>query len=216
MYGMNVGRHHLTNLLLHIVNAILLFGMLYRTTGAWRRSAMVAILFAAHPLHVESVAWVAERKDVLSTLFWMLTMHAYISYVRKPRFGRYLAVVAAFALGLMSKPMLVTLPLVLLLLDVWPLNRVRIEAGGLQVWVRMFREKIPLFVMAAVSSAVTIMVQARGGAVRSFEAAPLYQRAANALLLHAQAYLHDPPSLSRPLSHPPKGMGEWLLRSFNQ
>ncbi len=89
MYGMNAGRHHLTNLWLHLANALLLFGILYRTTGAWRRSAMVAVLFAAHPLHVESVAWVAERKDVLSTLFWMLTMHAYVSYVGKPRLGRY-------------------------------------------------------------------------------------------------------------------------------
>jgi Tfp pilus assembly protein PilF len=188
MYGMNAGRHHFTNLLLHIANTLLLFGVLYRTTGAWRRSAMVAVLFAVHPLHVESVAWIAERKDVLSTLFWMLTMHAYVSYVGKPRLGRYLAVVAVFALGLMSKPMLVTLPLVLLLLDVWPLDRVRIEAGQRKVWLRMFREKIPLFMLAAASSIVTVMAQSRGGAVQSFEVAPLYQRAANALFSYV-AYL---------------------------
>jgi protein O-mannosyl-transferase len=188
MYGMNAGRHHFTNLLLHLANALLLFGILYRTTGAWRRSAMVAVLFAAHPLHVESVAWIAERKDVLSTLFWMLTLHAYVNYVGKPRLGRYLAVVAVFALGLMSKPMLVTLPFVLLLLDVWPLGRVRFEAGQRQVWLRMLCEKAPLFMLAAASSIVTILAQWRGGAVQNFEVAPLYQRAANALVSYV-AYL---------------------------
>ena len=188
MYGMNAGRHHLTSLLLHLANALLLFGILYRTTGAWRRSAMVAVLFAAHPLHVESVAWVAERKDVLSTLFWMLTIYAYVSYIRKPRLGRYLAVVAVFALGLMSKPMLVTLPLVLLLLDVWPLGRVRFEAGQRQIWLRIIREKIPLFVLASASSIGTFIVQWRGGAVQDFEVVPLYERAANALFSYV-AYL---------------------------
>jgi protein O-mannosyl-transferase len=188
MYGMNAGRHHFTSLLLHLANALLLFGILYRTTGAWRRSAMVAVLFAAHPLHVESVAWIAERKDVLSTLFWMLTMYAYVRYVGKPRLGRYLAVVAVFALGLMSKPMLVTLPLVLLLLDVWPLDRVGFEAGQRKVWLRRVREKIPLFMLAAASIIATIVAQWRGGAVQSFEAVPLYQRAANALVSYV-AYL---------------------------
>jgi protein O-mannosyl-transferase len=188
MYGMNAGMHHCTNLLLHLANALLLFGLLYRTTRAWGRSAMVAALFAAHPLHVESVAWIAERKDVLSTLFWMLTMHAYVRYVGKPRLGRYLAIVSAFALGLMSKPMLVTLPLVLLLFDVWPLRRVRFEAGQRRAWLAVFREKIPLCVLAAASSLVTIIVQWRGGAVQSFEVAPLYQRVANALVSYI-AYL---------------------------
>ncbi len=188
MHGMNAGRHHFTNLLLHIANALLLFGILHRTTGAWRRSAMVALLFAAHPLHVESVAWIAERKDVLSTLFWMLTMHAYVTYVKKPNIGLYLAVVAVFALGLMSKPMLVTLPLVLLLFDVWPLNRIRFEAGQLRIWLSMLREKMPLFVLTAISSAVTILVQSRGGAVQSFEAATLHHRAANALVSYV-AYI---------------------------
>jgi len=188
MYGMNAGRHHLTNLLLHIANALLLFLLLYRTTGAWGRSAMVSILFAAHPLHVESVAWVAERKDVLSTLFWMLTMHAYVTYVGKPRLGRYLAFVAVFALGLMSKPMLVTMPLVLLLLDIWPLKRVRFQAGQGQIWLRIFREKIPLFVLVAASSTITVIVQWRGGTVQNFEVLSLYQRIANALISY-MAYL---------------------------
>jgi tetratricopeptide (TPR) repeat protein len=188
LYGMNAGRHHLSNLLFHIANALLLFLLLYRTTGVWRRSAMVAALFAAHPLHVESVAWIAERKDVLSALFWMLTMHAYVNYVRKPRLRRYVTVVVLFALGLMSKPMLVTLPLVLLLLDVWPLGRVRFGEGQLRIWLGMFREKIPLFIMAAASSVVTIVAQWGAGTVQSFETAPLYQRAANALVSYV-AYL---------------------------
>jgi tetratricopeptide (TPR) repeat protein len=188
IYGMNAGLHHLTNLWFHIANTLLLFGLLFRTTGGLGRSAMVAALFAAHPIHVESVAWIAERKDVLSTLFWLLTMHAYVQYVRKPRFGRYLVVVVAFALGLMSKPMLVTLPIVLLLFDVWPLQRVRFENGQLEVWMRMIREKIPLFILALASSIVTVIVQAQGGAVRNFEMFPLYRRVANAVVSYV-AYL---------------------------
>jgi tetratricopeptide (TPR) repeat protein len=188
LFGMNAGRHHCVNLLLHIANAILLFGLLCRTTGAWGPSAAVAALFAAHPLHVESVVWVAERKDVLSTLFGMLTMHAYVRYVRKPDPGRYLTVMAVFALGLMSKPMLVTLPLVLLLMDLWPLNRVRFEAGSRRVWPELLREKMPLFLLSAASSAATILAQWRGGAVQDFELLPMHQRAANALVSYA-AYL---------------------------
>src|SRR5208282_1193673 len=124
LYGAAPGPHHLTNLLFHIANTLLLFGLLHRMTGALGRSAFVAGLFALHPLHVESVAWVAERKDVLSTLFWMLTLWAYVEYVRRPGLRRYGAVLLFFALGLMAKPMLVTLPFVLLLLDYWPLGRV--------------------------------------------------------------------------------------------
>ena len=214
MYGMNAGRHHLTNLLLHIANAVLLFGIFYRTTGAWRRSAMVAVLFAAHPLHVESVAWIAERKDVLSALFWMLTMHAYINYVRKPRFGRYLAVVAVFALGLISKPMLVTLPLVLLMLDFWPLDRGRLEAGQLQAWLRMLREKIPLFALAAASSIATILAQWRGGTIQRFEVLPLYERTANALVSYV-AYLGQmlwPENLAAYYPYEPRSIG-WIIVS---
>jgi hypothetical protein len=123
MFGLNAGAHHLTNVLLHIVNALLLFGILRRMTGALWSSAFVAAVFALHPVHVESVAWVAERKDVLSGLFWMLTMAAYLRYANQPSIARYLPVLLAFALGLMAKPMLVTLPFVLLLLDYWPLGR---------------------------------------------------------------------------------------------
>ena len=123
LFGLNPVGHHLTSLLLHLANVLLLFGVLHQMTGAVWRSALVAALFALHPLNVESVAWVAERKNVLSTLFWLLTMAAYVGYVRKPVWQRYVGMMGIFVLGLMAKPMLVTLPCVLLLLDYWPLGR---------------------------------------------------------------------------------------------
>ena len=123
LFGLNPQGHHLTNLLFHIANTLLLFFVLHRMTKTVWQSAFVAALFALHPLHVESVAWVAERKDVLSAFFWMATMGAYCLYVERPGIGRYLLVLLFFVLGLMAKPMLVTLPFVLLLLDYWPLQR---------------------------------------------------------------------------------------------
>ena len=124
-YGLHAGGHHLTSVLLHAIVAILLFLVLLRMTGDFWPSAFVAAVFAIHPLRAESVAWVAERKDVLSGLFFMLTLWAYVGYARRPfSLGRYLTVVLLFALGLMAKPMLVTLPFVLLLLDYWPLGRI--------------------------------------------------------------------------------------------
>ncbi len=124
LYGLNAGGHHLTNVLLHAATAVLLFFVLQRMFGRMWPSVLVAAVFAVHPLRVESVAWVTERKDVLSGLFFMLTLAAYVRYVRKPFFlGRYLLVVGLFAFGLMAKPMLVTLPLLMLLLDYWPLGR---------------------------------------------------------------------------------------------
>src|SRR6202167_1037861 len=198
LYGLDPGLHHLTNLLFHIVNTLLLFGLLHRMTRALGRSAFVAGLFAVHPLHVESVAWVAERKDVLSTLFWMLTLWAYQEYARRPGLRRYWAVLLFFALGLMAKPMLVTLPFVLLLLDFWPLGRVGIgpnSAGGWALsrdgWATMRRlvfEKLPLLALAVVSSIVTFAIHRRGGAVISFAAAPLHIRMANALVSYV-AYI---------------------------
>ena len=125
LFGVNAGRFHLVNVFFHIFNTLLLFLIIDRMTGALWKSAFIAALFALHPLHVESVAWIAERKDVLSAFFWMLTLGAYVLYVEKPRPGRYLAALFFFGFGLMAKPMLVTLPFVLLLLDVWPLNRLR-------------------------------------------------------------------------------------------
>ncbi len=134
LYGLNAGGHHFTNVALHTIAVLLLFRVLRVTTGALWPSAFVAALFAIHPLHVESVAWVSERKDVLSAVFFMLTLAAYVRYARAPSLGRYFIVSMIFALGLMSKPMLVTVPFVFLLLDYWPLRRfdkgARFKPGG--------------------------------------------------------------------------------------
>jgi Flp pilus assembly protein TadD len=182
LFGVTPGSHHVMNVVLHIANTILLFVVLFEMTGALGRSAFVAGLFASHPLHVESVAWISERKDVLSTLFWMLTLWAYARFVREPRPGRYVVMATVFALGLMAKPMLVTLPVVLLLLDVWPLRRVRLESGQTQVWFQLVREKLPLLVLAIASSIVTIIVQQKSGAVAGLETVPFGLRLANAAL----------------------------------
>ena len=177
-YGvLNAGGHHLTNVLLHTASVILLFLVLRDMTGARWRSAFVAAVFAVHPLHVESVAWVSERKDVLSGLFFMLTIWAYVRYVRKSSWRSYLLVVLAFVLGLMCKPMLVTVPFVLLLLDYWPLNRIRNSEFGIRNFTSLVREKIPLLGLAAVFCVVTMLTQT--GAINSTQ--PLSQRLANAL-----------------------------------
>ena len=173
-FGLDAGAHHVTNVVLHAASALLLFVLLHRMTGAPGRSWFVAALFAVHPLHVESVAWVAERKDVLSTLFWMLTIWAYVRYVSQPRAGRYLTVVVLFALGLMAKPMLVTLPFTLLLLDVWPLRRLPLRV----------REKLPLFALAIASSVITFAVQQQAGAVKELVTLPIGRRIANALVAY--------------------------------
>jgi hypothetical protein len=181
LWGLSPGGHHLTSRLLHIFNALLLFHLLLRITRNVWQSGCVAALFALHPLHVESVAWVAERKDVLSTLFWLLTMGAYARYAKQASSGKYLPVLGLFALGLLAKPMLVPLPFVLLLMDYWPLNRLdRLPLSKLVI------EKIPLFIIAAVSSTITVIVQHQGGAMNSLEMYPLSVRIANALV----AYVH--------------------------
>ena len=167
LYGLNPAGHHMTNLLLHTASVILLFFILQWLTGSAWRSGFVAALFAIHPLHVESVAWVSERKDVLSGLFWMLTLAAYVFYTKRPSRKRFLAVTLLFALGLMAKPMLVTLPLALLLLDFWPLGRCAIL------------EKMPLFIFSAASSAVTLVGQQSATAVAPLEQLPLWTRLAN-------------------------------------
>src|SRR5664280_2089608 len=125
LYGLNAGGYHLTNLILHIMGALLLFWLFNRMTGEIWRSAFVAALFALHPLHVESVAWIAERKDVLSAFFWMLTLCLYVYYTEKPVIRRYLPVLFCFACALMSKPMVITLPVIMILLDYWPLDRLQ-------------------------------------------------------------------------------------------
>jgi protein O-mannosyl-transferase len=180
IYGKGAGGHHISNVLLHLVTTLLLFGLFRRMTGALGRSAFVAALFAVHPLHVESVAWITERKDTLSTLFGVLTIWAYVAYVRRPGIRRYAAMAALFAAGLMAKPMVVTLPLVLLLLDVWPLGRVPQSEAWRATSVRLVQEKLPLIVIAVVSSVVTFMVQQRAGAVSGLEGVPLLVRLENA------------------------------------
>lgn len=184
LFGMNSGAHHVTNLVFHVLNTLLLFFVLFRMTGFAGRSAAVAALFAVHPMHVESVAWIAERKDVLSTSFWLLTMWAYVAYTRKPGIRRYAVVLVLYALGLMSKPMLVTLPCALLLLDVWPLHRAVIGESPRRVWGRLLYEKIPLFALAAASSVVTYLVQRGSGAVESLNRVPVSVRIANAILAY--------------------------------
>ena len=175
LYRLNPEGHHLTSLLFHAANVVLLFLALSLMTGCFWRSAFVAGLFAIHPLHVESVAWVAERKDVLSTFFWLLAMLAYWHYARRPSIGRYAPVLIAFALGLLSKPMLVTLPLVLLMLDYWPLARKK-RLSSLIV------EKIPLLALSAASCVITFIAQSGGGAVGRLDDFTLLSRIANALV----------------------------------
>ena len=198
LYGLNPRGHHLTNVLLHMANAILLFVVLRWMTGAIWRSGLVAALFALHPLHVESVAWAAERKDVLSTFFWLLTMVAYVHYVNRPGGKRYLLVLVTFFLGLMAKPMLVTLPFVLLLLDYWPLNRFKPRAvtGSVEDQSLGFQssgddklpilkavmEKTPLFLMSLFSCVVTVMAQQEAGAISTLEIVPFKLRIANGLV----------------------------------
>jgi Tfp pilus assembly protein PilF len=190
LYRLRPWGYHLTNLLLHAANALLLFLALRRLSGVVWPAALVAALFALHPLHVESVAWVAERKDVLSTFFGFLAIIAYTSYVQRPGPGRYLVVALALALSLTAKPMLVTLPAVLLLLDYWPLGRLRlgqaVPATALPAAPAsaafLLGEKLPLFALAAASGVVTLVVQNRGGAMRSLETITLGQRWANAVV----------------------------------
>jgi Tfp pilus assembly protein PilF len=184
LFGNNAAGHHLVNLFFHIANTLLLFIVLKQMTSALWQSAFAAALFALHPLHVESVAWVAERKDVLSTFFWILTMWAYLRYIKQPNIFRYLLTLLVFALGLMAKPMLVTLPFVLLLLDYWPLNR--INRFQWQIIYRLVLEKIPFIVISAVSSAIAFLVQQRGGSIASLAAIPLKFRVYNALISYAE------------------------------
>ena len=159
LFNLNPMGHHADSLLLHCANAVLLCLVLQRLTGRIGRSMIVALLFALHPLHVESVAWIAERKDVLSTLFWIMTMSAYAWYVRKPSLKRYLPVVGLFALGLMAKQMLVTLPLILLLMDYWPLNRLFPRPAPI------LAEKIPFLAISAIAALVTLRAQDSAGAL---------------------------------------------------
>ena len=191
-FGLNPAWPHLVNLLFHAANTLLLFHLLKRMTGAVWRSAAVAALFALHPLHVESVAWVAERKDVLSTFFWLLTTWAYVRYVenlKRPTARakwHYLAALVIFALGLMSKPMLVTLPFALLLLDYWPLARMNPAKAKGTPFGRLILEKIPFLLLSAALCVVTYRLQEHGGSVLNVDNLPLGDRLGNALVSYAR------------------------------
>ena len=237
IYGLHSGGYHLTNLLFHIANTLLLFLILRRTTGAIWRSGFVAALFALHPLHVESVAWVTERKDVLSTFFWMLTMLAYCRFTTHRRLSWYILGLVAFAMGLMSKPMLVTLPFVLLLLDCWPLGRIKLEQFGgdnkqaLQIAndlskagtqaLRLVVEKLPFFALAAACSVVAFFAKQSAGAALPLDILPLNIRVANAFISyvrymvkmiwpHRLSVFYPHPGLNLPLWHA-VGAGLFLL-----
>jgi tetratricopeptide (TPR) repeat protein len=203
LYGLNAGGHHATNVLFHAANTVLLFLWLRRATDFVWRSTLVAALFGLHPLHVESVAWVAERKDVLSTFFFLLTLMAYTRYVQKPEFRSqkselhlaifnsfflspfYWLALFCFALGLMSKPMLVTLPFVLLLLDYWPLNRIGNSESGVRNLKMVLVEKAPFFVLSAGSCVLTFLAQQAGKAMMSTTVFPIGARIENAQISYA-------------------------------
>jgi len=190
LYGLQAGRHHLTNVMFHIFNTLLLFWLLHRMTGNIWRSSFVAVLFAIHPLHVQSVAWIAERKDLLSTFFGLLAIWGYIRYVQFQTIGSFMPVLLFFILSLMAKPMMVTLPFVLLLLDYWPLERFRFgfkpevshHPQRFALKAALILEKIPLLVFSAASCIVTVYAQQTGGAVGSSVAYPFHVRMANALV----------------------------------
>jgi|ERR1039458_421002 hypothetical protein len=186
LYGATPRGHHLTNVGLHAANAILLFLLLLYVTGFSGRSAMVAFLFALYPAHVESVAWVAERKDLLCAFFWFATLLAYAWYVRKPSWRPYALVISAFACALMSKPMAVTLPFTLLLFDYWPLRRITFSPETRAQWHsslwKLCVEKFPLFIMSAVSSVITFLAQRSGGTVINLQDYPLWLRISNAAI----------------------------------
>jgi len=196
LFGMNPGRHLLVNALIHVANTLLVFWFLLRTTHARWPSALVAALFALHPLHVESVAWASERKDTLSTFFGLLSLIAYVRYAEAPSISRYMWIAITLALGLLAKPMLVTWPFVMLLLDYWPLGRVNgqparrnLGGGGWSVVRGLVVEKMPLFALVAASAVMTLIAQSRGGAVHTLAAAPVALRLSNALVSYAKYLL---------------------------
>lgn len=217
-YGLNPVGHHFTSVLVHAVNVVLLFLLLMWATGRMGPSLFVAALFAIHPMNVESVAWVAERKNVLCTMFFFLTLWAYGWYARKPGWMRYLAVAALFAAGLASKPMVITLPFVLLLLDYWPLNRVagvnKDSSSALKSsWSRLALEKLPLLALSAASAIITMRAQRAGGAVRATSQFSVGVRVANAVYAYAM-YLWKmiwPARLAPMYPHPGNSLVTWQV-----
>src|SRR5438128_3449740 len=191
LFGMNAGGHLVVNALINVANTLLVFWFLLRTTHARWPSALIAALFALHPLHVESVAWVSERKDTLSAFFGLLSLMAYVRYAEAPSSSRYVSIAIALALGLLAKPMLVTWPFVMLLLDYWPLRR--FELTSRKDFIRrlgpLVREKLPLFALAAASAIMTLIAQSRGGAVRTLAHDPIALRLSIALVSYVKYLL---------------------------
>jgi tetratricopeptide (TPR) repeat protein len=222
LFGLKAGGHHFTNVLLHTIAVLLLFFVLKQMTGAFWPSAFVAAVFAIHPLHVESVAWVSERKDALSAVFFMLTLGAYVRYARRRSVGRYLTVASCLALGLMSKPMLVTVPFVLLLLDYWPLNRIRGQksavtgqktqvSGQWSVVSGLVMEKIPLLALCVASCIATLLV--KHYAKTSIDQLPLTWRLSNAVVSYV-AYIWQmfwPTQLAPFYPHPNNQLPLWQI-----
>jgi protein O-mannosyl-transferase len=223
IYGLNPKGYLLTNLFFHITNSLLLFVVLFRMTGAIWQSAFVATMFTLHPLNVESVAWISDRKNVLSTLFWLLTMWAYIDYVKKSTLRRYGLVLLFLTLGLMSKPMLVTLPFALLLLDYWPLRRFKYElernrdetskkiTAKSSEFFQLVFEKIPLFLLAAGSSIVTVLANNIAFGVQTLSTVSLKARLTNAMVTYLE-YLEKtiwPSELSILYPHPENALPLW-------
>jgi len=190
LYGLNAGGHHVSNLLLHAINTVLLFFLLTQATGSRLRSSVAAALFALHPLNVESVVWVAERKNLLCTLFFFLTLFAYGWYAKRPALGRYLLVAALFILGLASKPMVITLPFVLLIVDYWPLQRFVAQHKRGRSFGKLVLEKVPLFALSAASAMITMVSQKAGGAMPTGSEFAFHLRIENAIRAYA-IYLRE-------------------------
>jgi len=217
LFHQNPTGHHFTSLLIHAANAVLLFLLLAFATRRSGPSLLVALLFALHPINVESVAWVAERKNVLSTFFFLGAIGAYGWYARKPHWQRYLAVATLFAAGLMSKPMVITFPFVLLLLDYWPLGRVEgnqaSSPGPTLSWTKLLVEKLPLLALSAASAVITMKAQQAGGAMRSTAQFSLGVRVENAVVAYA-TYLWKliwPSHLAPLYPHPGDSLASWQV-----
>ncbi len=216
IFGSGPFGFHLVNLLLHLSNVFLLLIVMARLTGSIWRSAFVAALFGVHPLHVESVAWISERKDVLSTLFWILTMWAYLLYVKQPSLKRYLAILVLFFVGLASKSMLMTLPIILLLFDYWPLKRIDLTQHS---WRSFFYgknrhlvfEKLPLLALSIAFGIISIIAQRKGGAMSTLLAVPLWSRVGNAFLAYVKYILKTfwPTDLAAYYPHPGRELPIW-------
>src|SRR6266496_1887302 len=215
LFGMKAGGHLLVNALIHAANTLLVFWFLLRTTHARWPSALVAALFAMHPLHVESVAWASERKDTLSTFFGLLSLIAYVRYAEAPSIRRYAWIAITLTLGLLAKPMLVTWPFVMLLLDYWPLHRFDLTSRrevATRLWP-LLREKLPLFALVAASAVVTFLAQSHGGGVRTFTDCSLALRLSNALVSYAKYVLRAfwPNDLAVFYPFPGAGIPAWQI-----